>query len=549
MEYNSKEMIVLYQKAVQYYQQLEPGKKEEGFQLLLEAAENGVTPACKMLGLLYMSGQYEPFPERDEAMAVRWWRAAAENGDEEAMFWLGQCYEDGIGVDVNKEEAAIWKKFAVANGFVAEGDESDELPAEPEEAVIPASKKEKRKNRKKVKADKKNQPSNVEAEPAEPKKNEYQVSEPEKESKKESKSKEEVKKPKQLRQEELPQLRKKLIQPVETVKAAIQKKQFQLKEVDKKQEEEEAEALRFAREEEEARRISNQYRIRVGAGGALCCLLMLWILLLLFYWLVRRPMQEYMFIFWILTAVFSGITALGGYSMGVKKAQRRIDLVTEYRKTPFYHAHGCELGQMSKQQQWCYKIYRSLAKNYFPVTYRKKMDLPELRGYRGCLYTNWIYQSRKEKVQPEFVILTEKAVYVVRTVYITGKVQGDLADTGWSLFSDGAKDLTAERIPNLVDENARAIRIIKEDLVQYFDLPLEQIPFYNVIFWNQEVDIKGLRRMAAEDDTVFVQGLADKLRGSLGVWESKLPTHNMGLDELTFAFEQIGRQFIKRSGW
>ena len=281
----------------------------------------------------------------------------------------------------------------------------------------------------------------------------------------------------------------------------------------------------------------------------MCCLLMLWVFLLFFYWIVRRPLQEHMFIFWILAAVFSGVAVLSGYSLGVKKAQRRIELVAEYRKTPFYHAHGCELGQMSRQQQWCYKIYRSLSKNYFPVTYRKKIDLPELRGYRGCLYTNWIYQSDKEKAQPEFVILTEKAVYVVRTVYLTGTIRGDLADTGWSLFSDGAKDLTAERIPNLVDENARSIRIMKEDLVQYFDLPLEQIPFYNVIFWNQEVDIKGLRRTAAEDDVVFVQGFADKLRGSLGVWESKIPTHNMGLDELTFAFEQIGRQFIKRSGW
>ena len=72
---------------------------------------------------------------------------------------------------------------------------------------------------------------------------------------------------------------------------------------------------------------------------------------------------------------------------------------------------------------------------------------------------------------------------------------------------------------------------------------------YNVIFFNPEVDIKGLRRIGAEDDTVLLQGPVDKLRGSLGVWESRLATHNMGLDELTFAFEQIGRQFIKRSGW
>ena len=547
MEDDLMEMVSLYQKAVQCYQQQEPEKQEEGFQLLLEAAENGVTPACKMLGLLYMSGQYAPYPEIDETMAVRWWRAAAENGDEEAMFWLGQCYEDGIGVDVNPEEAAIWKKFAVANGFVAEGDEGESLPAEPEEQAPITSKDEKHKDRKKDKAkkDKKHKSAKVKTETSKTEAKVFSVSRTQKEGEPEK----EIKKANETQQEVVLQPRKRFVRPVETVKAVIQKKQFQLKEVDKKQEEEEAEVLRFAREEEKARKISNQYRMRVGTGGALCCLLMLWVFLLFFYWIVRRPLQEHMFIFWILAAVFSGAAVLSGYSLGVKKAQRRIELVAEYRKTPFYHAHGCELGQMSRQQQWCYKIYRSLSKNYFPVTYRKKIDLPELRGYRGCLYTNWIYQSDKEKAQPEFVILTEKAVYVVRTVYLTGTIRGDLADTGWSLFSDGAKDLTAERIPNLVDENARSIRIMKEDLVQYFDLPLEQIPFYNVIFWNQEVDIKGLRRIAAEDDVVFVQGFADKLRGSLGVWESKIPTHNMGLDELTFAFEQIGRQFIKRSGW
>ena len=547
MEDDLMEMVSLYQKAVQCYQQQEPEKQEEGFQLLLEAAENGVTPACKMLGLLYMSGQYAPYPEIDETMAVRWWRAAAENGDEEAMFWLGQCYEDGIGVDVNPEEAAIWKKFAVANGFVAEGDEGEPLPVEPEEQAPITSKDEKYKDRKKDKAkkDKKHKSAKVKTETSKTETKVFSVSRTQKEGEPEK----EIKKANETQQEVVLQPRKRFVRPVETVKAVIQKKQFQLKEVDKKQEEEEAEVLRFAREEEKARKISNQYRMRVGTGGALCCLLMLWVFLLFFYWIVRRPLQEHMFIFWILAAVFSGVAVLSGYSLGVKKAQRRIELVAEYRKTPFYHAHGCELGQMSRQQQWCYKIYRSLSKNYFPVTYRKKIDLPELRGYRGCLYTNWIYQSDKEKAQPEFVILTEKAVYVVRTVYLTGTIRGDLADTGWSLFSDGAKDLTAERIPNLVDENARSIRIMKEDLVQYFDLPLEQIPFYNVIFWNQEVDIKGLRRIAAEDDVVFVQGFADKLRGSLGVWESKIPTHNMGLDELTFAFEQIGRQFIKRSGW
>ena len=538
MEDNSLEMWTLYQKAVQCYQQLEPEKHDEGFQLLLEAAENSITPACKMLGLLYMSGQYAPYPEKDESVAVKWWRMAAQSGDEEAMFWLGQCYEDGVGVEVNQEEARIWKKFAVDNGFVADGDEAGELPAEPEEVDVIASKEEKHKSRKKEKAEKKAKNEKKAEKPL--LKTVQKISE---------KIEETAKKKEEVKTEPSKKERKLLHTSVSPVETGSKKRNYQLKEADKKKEEEEAEALRFARQEEEARRISNLYRLRMGVGGAICCLLFLWIVLLFIYWLIRDLEKGYMFLFWTLSGLFSAVCVVLGYNVGVKKAQKRIEMVAEYRKTAFYHAYGCELGQMTRQQQWCYKIYRSLAKNYFPVTYRRKVDLPELRGYRGCLYTNWVYQSGNEKAQPEFVIVTEKAVYVIRTEYLTGRVQGDLADVNWSLFSDGEKDMTAERIPNLVDENARSIRIIKEDLVQYFDLPLEQIPFYNVIFLNEEVDTKGLRRMAAEDDTVFVQGFSDKLRGSLGVWESRLSTHNMGLDELIFAFEQIGRQFIKRNGW
>ncbi len=538
MEGNSQEMLALYHKAVQCYQQSDPEKYDEGFQILLEAAENGVTQACKMLGLLYMSGQYAPYPEMDQSMAVRCWRMAAENGDEEAMFWLGQCYEDGIGVDVNEEEARIWKKFAVENGFVAEGDEVSELPAEPKKIDVTAEKEEKHKSRKKVKSEKKVKNERKTEKPL--LKTVQKISE---------KIEETATKKDEVKTESTKTERKWLRMPVSPGETIIRKQSYQLKEADKKKEEEEAEALRFAREEEEVRRTSNLYRMRMGIGGAVCCLLLMWILILMGYWLIREPGKEYMFIFWTLAGLISALCVVVGYNVGVKKAQKRIEMVAEYRKTAFYHAYGCELGQMSRQQKWCYKIYRSLAKNYFPVTYRRKLDLPELRGYRGCLYTNWVYQSGNEKAQPEFIILTEKAVYVIRTEYLTGRIQGDLMDVAWSLFSDGEKDMTAEKIPNLVDENARNIRIIKEDLIQYFDLPLEQIPFYNVIFLNEEVDVKGLRRMAAEDDTVFVQGFSDKLRGSLGVWESRIPTHNMGLDELVFAFEQIGRLFIKRKGW
>lgn len=514
MERNSLELTAIYQKAKECYQQTEDEKHEEGFRLLAEAAPKGMTEAAKLLGILYMSGQYDPWPEKDEKQAAYWWRVAAENGDEEAMYWLGQCYEDGIGVEANEEEARIWKKFAISNGFVAEESEpEEEQPAEPENDAAPALKTVVR------------------------------------ESKKEKKSRLEKKAEKADKKVNRPETKKRPAPQAAPVYSEATKSAHPVKEVTRKKEDEEAEAARFAREEEQARRISNQYRIRMGIGGAICCLLVLWILLLIVYWLIRETVQELQLPVGILAGLISLCVAIAGYSFGVRTAQRKTEMVAEYRKTPFYHGFGCELGQMTRQQVWAYQVYQALAKSFLPVTYRKKLDWPSLREYRGCLYPHWVYQSGKEKAQPEFVVLTEKAVYVIRTACYTGRIQGDLADVNWLLYSDGEKDLTAQKIPNLVDENAHNIRIIKEDLIQYSDLPLEQIPFYNVIFLNQQVDIKGLRRIGAADDTFFVHGSAEKLRGSMGFWESRLTMHNQGLENLVLAFEQVGRQFIKRSGW
>ncbi|MBR4888967.1 MAG: SEL1-like repeat protein, partial [Clostridia bacterium] len=466
METNWMEMMDLFRRGAACYQRPEEEAHDEGFQLLLEAAENGVPQACKMLGLLYISGQYAPYPDKDEALAVRWWRMAAENGDEEAMYWLGQCYEEGIGVEVNEEEARIWKRFAIANGFEDE-EGKEESPAEPEktEPIQPEPAKRKKRRKEAQQNAKKEVPVKVEKTPeALPKKIEKVE---EIETVPEVKSAETAE-----RAPEKPAAKGK--SPLQVVEKVMQKTQHQRKEASKKHEEEEAEAARFAREEEEARRISNQYQLKMGLGGTICCLLLLWIVLLLLLLIFRSIFEGNMWIFWVLALVAMIPAALFGYELGVKKAQERIEQVAEYRKSAFYHAHGCELGQMNRRQHWCYKLYRSLAKNYYPVTYRTKLDLPQIRGYRGCLYTNWIYQSDQEQVQPEFVIVTEKAVYVVRAVCLTGRLQGDLADTAWALYSDGEKDLTAKRLPNLVDENAHNIRVIKEDLIQYFDLPLER---------------------------------------------------------------------------
>lgn len=472
MENTQLELQALYHKAMECYQQTDEEKHEEGLQFLKDAAEKGMADACKLLGIIYMSGQYDPWPAKDMEAAAMWYQKAAEAGDEEAMYWLGQCYELGIGVEADEEQAAYWTQQAEKHGFIAEEEEpAADLPAEPESIQETALKEENQSAQKKA--------------PAE-----------------------------------------------ETAKQSL------------------SEEERWLQEEEKARRAGRKYRYMMSFGGAVLGLVIAWVVILLVYLPAKHWLRADQEIFFFAGAALGALLAMiAGAALGAKKAGRKMEEVAEYRKTPFYHAFGCELGHMTPQQTWCRKVYTSLSKNYYPVTYRQREDTAVLREYRGMLYPHWIYEGTKQTAQPEFVLLTEKAIYVVHTAYYTGRIQGDIHEAEWSLFSDGVKDLTAEKIPNMVFANAANIAAVKSELAGYVDWPLEQIPFYNVILLNPEVDIKELRRVSANDNLFFVQGGADKLRGSLGLWESRLSTHNMSMQELREAFAKIGKQFLKRSGW
>ena len=55
-------------------------------------------------------------PWQDYAKAVKWYRKAAEQGDDGAQFQLGLIYEIGEGVPKDYSEAAKWYRKAIIRG-------------------------------------------------------------------------------------------------------------------------------------------------------------------------------------------------------------------------------------------------------------------------------------------------------------------------------------------------------------------------------------------------------------------------------------------------
>ena len=53
---------------------------------------------------------------KNESEAVRWYTLAANQGDTDAQYNLGVCYERGIGVAKNESEAVRWYTLAAKQG-------------------------------------------------------------------------------------------------------------------------------------------------------------------------------------------------------------------------------------------------------------------------------------------------------------------------------------------------------------------------------------------------------------------------------------------------
>jgi TPR repeat protein len=112
----------------------------EAARLYAQAAEQGDVDAQYRLGECYALGRGV---EADKAQAARLYGQAAEQNDADARFWLGWCYEHGQGTGQDASAAVEQYRLAVAGGC-AEANASlglcfekarGALPSDPAEAA------------------------------------------------------------------------------------------------------------------------------------------------------------------------------------------------------------------------------------------------------------------------------------------------------------------------------------------------------------------------------------------------------------------------------
>ncbi len=96
-----------YDQGDQYFRE---GKYALAVSWYRKAAENGYAAAQNTMGVFSLYGNYGV--KKDPQQAVSWFRKAAEKGWSPAQCYLGECYEKGTGVEKNLKQAEYWYRKA-----------------------------------------------------------------------------------------------------------------------------------------------------------------------------------------------------------------------------------------------------------------------------------------------------------------------------------------------------------------------------------------------------------------------------------------------------
>lgn len=84
------------------------------FELLLYDAEQGDSGAQSIVGCRYVTGDGV---EKNDTLAVKWFRMSAENEWPQGMYNLGLCYYMGSGLAIDYVEAVKWFRKAAEQGY------------------------------------------------------------------------------------------------------------------------------------------------------------------------------------------------------------------------------------------------------------------------------------------------------------------------------------------------------------------------------------------------------------------------------------------------
>ena len=463
--------------------------EEQGFRWMEAAAENGFVKAQKVLGLLYTNGQHAPWPAQDLGQAVYWYERAARAGDAEAMYWMYRCYDQGVGVPHDAGAARYWLQQAVNHGF--ETVDAEKLEQEPEQPQ--------------TKPEETFRETSQEKKPWE----QYDLNEApsERPSRKHTRS---GRTHRGLREKSLDVAQDGILfiprYDMAYVKSAM------------------ADSI-----------------IALSASVILFCILALIIHTANkgFFASGRRV------VFLMIAVLITLAVTIFFFRRSYLRAYRDTRQSAWFRNTPFYKQFGTDIDRMPPGLSMQYEYYEALEKSYHPLAYDEVIPREAFRDLRGLMYMGLYFGERGACAVPDFVLVTEKGVYIVQCLKVSGRLSGDIRDEGWQLETESGRTYM---IPNAVRQNEQRLRIIEQDLTNFCPWAVAAaLSFHSIVVIGPDVATRSLTGSWRSENSHLLQVSPEELRSQIEVLESRSTLHEEEAKEVAKALEQIAREYPARS--
>ena len=456
--------------------------KEQGYRWMTAAAENGSVKAQKVLGLLFTSGQHSPWPAQDLGQAVYWYERAARAGDAEAMYWMYRCYDQGVGVAKDKEAARYWLAQAADRGYEVDEAELAKLMPQPE---------------------------------------------PEKEDQKE--------KPwEQYDLEEKPSERPSRHRG----RGSRTSRDLRKKSLDMAQD-----GILFIPKHDMAyvrSALSDGIVVLSGAVIFFC------ILALVIHAANRSFFASAKGGAFVVFAVLISVGACAFvFRRAYLKAYDETRKSAWFRNTAFYKQYGVDYEDLSQAAAMQYEYYAALEKSFHPLAYSDVLPRELFRDVRGLMFMGLFFGERGACAVPDFVIVTEKAVYVIQCVKASGTLIGDIRDEGWELLLPSGR---SHMIGNPVRQNEQRLRILEKDLNRICPWAVTAaLSMHSIVVIGTDVDTHELTGNWRSENSHLLQVSPEELRSQIEVLESKNTLHEEEAHEVAKAMEQIAQEYEQRA--
>ncbi len=261
--------------------------------------------------------------------------------------------------------------------------------------------------------------------------------------------------------------------------------------------------------------------------------------LLILFWRLFATSEPRTGLFLLIPALI-GVAV--GYYLGHRSAYLGAGDRIYYHNTVFYSQVQKEYEDLDRSGQNLYEIYARLEKELAPFGYRSpRMPKSPFSHYRGYMIPHMVLPGRQGFSLIDLLLITEKAIYVMKVSGLAGALSGSGEDDEWRVQSVTGR---VRFLANPFKENEAGIQSLQDALRALCPgFWLHDIPVYSVVVYGQHTGVSKLTDISREARRYVICGTGERVRSFVETAESRHALRTREMTEVMKAVEHLLKQY------